>query len=213
MIVFPFGAAVIAAVFAFATWRAARPRETALRIWSIAIAQFALACGALVWGIGLGWTPLVYRVFYLFGAVLNVAWLALGTVWLFARPRVAGVVNVLFIVAATGASGIVMGAELIPGAERLLATADLPAPGAVMPDLPRMFSRIFSIGGSVVVLGGLLWAVARRRHALGLGLLALGVVFAAIASELIRAGRVELFSVGLVVAIAVMYAGFLRTRT
>jgi hypothetical protein len=39
------------------------------------------------------------------------------------------------------------------------------------------------------------------------------VVFAAIASELIRAGRVELFSVGLALGIAVMYAGFLRTRT
>ena len=213
MIVFPLGAAVIAAVFALATWRAARPRDTALRIWSIAIAQFAVACAALAWGIALGWTPLVYRAFYLFGAVLNVAWLALGTVWLSVPRRAAAVVNVLFIVAATGASGIVMGAELVSGAERVLASAEVPAPGAVMPDLPRAFSRIFSIAGSVVVLAGLLWAVARRRHAAGLAMLALGVVIASVASALIRAGRVELFSVGLAVAIGVMYAGFLRTRT
>ena len=213
MIVFPLGAAVIAAAFTLATWRVARPQDTALRIWSVAIAQFAVACGALAWGIAFGWTPLVYRVFYLFGAVLNVAWLALGTVWLSAPARVATVVNVLFIVAATGASGVVMGAELAPGATRVLARTDVPPPGDVMTTLPRAFSRIFSIVGSVVVLAGLLLALVRRRRAVGLALLALGVLIAAVASALIRGGRVELFSLGLTVAIGVMYVGFLRTRT
>ena len=81
-----------------------------------------------------------------------------------------------------------------------------------MGDVPRTLSRFFSIGGSVVVLAGLLVSLIRRRFASGLALLALGVVIAGLASEAIRAGYVPAFCAGLVVAIVVMYAGFLRSR-
>ncbi len=150
MILFPLGAAIVAAVFALATWRAAKAAkgggDTALRIWSVALVQFAIASGAIVWGIAADWTPLVYKAFYVFGAVLNVAWLALGTVWLEAPRKVAAVVNVLFIVAATIASGLVVSATLLPSAATALASEALPAPGEIMPDLPRTLSRIFSSG-------------------------------------------------------------------
>lgn len=212
MIVFPIGAALVAAVFAVGTYRTSKPHDVALRVWSVALAQFAIACAAVAWGIGFGWTPMGYRAFYLFGAVLNVAWLALGTVWLFAPRRIAMAINVLFIVAATGASGLVLASDLAPTALRALVNDGLPAPGEVMSDVPRMLSRIFSIGGSVIVLVGLLWSVVRGRYAVGMALLALGVIVAAVASEFARAGSVELFSAGLAVGIGVMYAGFLRTR-
>lgn len=213
MIVFPLGAAVVAAAFTVATWRAAKPADVALRIWSVALAQFALACAAIVWGMAAGWSPLVYKAFYLLGAVLNVAWLALGTIWLEAPRKVAAVTNVLFIVAATGAAGLVMGADLLDGARGALATQDLPAPGDIMPDVPRMLSRIYSSAGSVVVLFGLLSALVRRRRPSGMALLAAGVVIAGFGSVMARQGRVELFSVGLAAGIAVMYVGFGRTRT
>ncbi len=213
MILFPLGAAIVAAAFALATWRAAKPQDTALRVWSVALVQFAIASGAIVWGIAFGWTPLVYKAFYVFGAVLNVAWLALGTIWLEAPRKVAAVVNVLFIVAATVSSGIVVSAVLLPGAREALASQALPAPADIMPDVPRTLSRIFSSGGSVVVLFGLLSALGRRRRPVGMALLALGVVIAGVGSTMARAGRVEYFSVSLAIGIAVMYAGFLRTRS
>ncbi|MEX2393734.1 MAG: hypothetical protein WD826_04560 [Actinomycetota bacterium] len=206
---FPIAATIVAVVFAVITWRAARPQEVALRIWSVAIAQFGIATAALAWGIAFGWTPLVYRIFYLTGAVLNVAWLALGTVWLLAPRALAMVLNVLFVVAFTIASAFVMSTEL--RSETALRGA-LPAPGDVMADIPRTLSRVYSIVGSTVVLVGLLWAIARRRHVLGLGLLALGVLIAGVASAMVRAGRVEAFSAGLAIGIAVMCAGFMRTR-
>lgn len=213
MILFPLGAAIVASAFGMATWRAAKPTQTALRVWSVALAQFAVASAAIVWGIAFGWTPLVYRAFYLFGAVLNVAWLALGTIWLETPRKVAGVVNVLFVVAATVASGLVMGAELLPSADAAFAARALPAPADVMPEVPRAMSRIFSIGGSAVVLAGLLSALVRRRRPVGMALLAAGVLIAGVGSTMARAGRVEFFSVSLAAGIAVMYAGFLRTRS
>ena len=66
----------------------------------------------------------------------------------------------------------------------------LPAPRDVMPDVPRTLSRIFSIGGSVVVLAGLLWASCAPATSLGLALARAGVVIAGVASEFARAGHV-----------------------
>jgi hypothetical protein len=212
LVVLPVAAAIVAFWFAVATWRAASERNVALRVWSVALAEFGVACVALAWGIGVGWTPLVYRTFYLFGAVLNVSWLALGTVWLLAPRRVALVFNVLFVAGAGIASALVMTTDLASGAARTLASSQLPHPRDVMSDVPRMLSRIFSIGGSVLVLAGLLVSLLRRRYASGLALLAAGVVIAGLASEAIRAGYVPAFCAGLVAGIAVMYAGFLRTR-
>jgi hypothetical protein len=127
VIVAPVAAAFVAAVFAVATYRAAKPADVALRVWSVALVQFAIACSAVVWGVGFGWTPMVYRAFYLFGAVLNVAWLALGTAWLFVPRRVAMVLNALFIVAATVASGIVLSASLASTAMSADATSSASA--------------------------------------------------------------------------------------
>ena len=37
-------------------------------------------------GVAAGWTPLSFKLYYLFGAILNVPWLALGTVELLRQP-------------------------------------------------------------------------------------------------------------------------------
>ena len=63
-----------------------RPQDGA---WAIALGMFALASVALATGTATGWDNGTFRVFYLFGAVLDVPWLALGTVYLLARPTVA----------------------------------------------------------------------------------------------------------------------------
>jgi hypothetical protein len=213
VVVLPVAAAIFAFWFALATWRAASDRNVALRVWSVALAEFGAACLALAWGIAFGWTPLVYRVFYLFGAVLNVAWLALGTIWLLAPRWFALVFNVAFAAGAGISTALVMTSALVPEALQELASAQLPHPREVMGDVPRTLSRIFSIGGSAIVLVGMSIGVLRRQYAGGLALLALGVVIAGVASEFARAGDVAPFCAGLALGIAVMYAGFVRTRS
>lgn len=211
MVVFPIGAAIVAFAFAAATWRAAPADNTALRVWSVALSQFGIASLALAWGLGIGWSPLVYRAFYLFGAVLNVAWLALGTVWLLMPRRVALIFNAIFVAGAGVSTALVMTSGLAHGATAALASHGLPRPSHVMGDVPRTIARIFSIGGSSIVLVGLLYSLIRRRRSAGLALLALGVVIAGIGSEIGRAGYIVPFSAGLALGISVMYAGFLRT--
>jgi hypothetical protein len=50
--------------------------------WTIAMALFALGAGSLWWAESRGWSTASFRVFFLTGAILNVPWLCLGTVYL-----------------------------------------------------------------------------------------------------------------------------------
>src|ERR1700755_1056326 len=94
-----FLATAIATVFAQATGvRGSKSKATHEGVWTFALALFALASGALSVGVSTQWDNGTFRVFYLLGAILNVPWLALGTIYLlFGKPignRVRGVLLV-----------------------------------------------------------------------------------------------------------------------
>ena len=81
-------ATLIACAFTLSTFdrwlRRRKPHELA---WTIAMALFAVGSGALWWAESSGWNLMAFRIFFLAGAVLNVAWLALGTVYLLIGVR------------------------------------------------------------------------------------------------------------------------------
>src|SRR5215207_4851222 len=55
-------------------WVARRRRHELA--WSLALAMFAIASAALWLGAAKGWDGATFRVFFLFGAILNVRWAA-----------------------------------------------------------------------------------------------------------------------------------------
>ena len=84
-------AVLVSVAFGLSTlerWLARRkPHELA---WTVSLAMFAVASLAYFSAAALGWGELNFRVFYLFGAILNVPFLALGTVYLLARRPTTG---------------------------------------------------------------------------------------------------------------------------
>lgn len=62
-------------------------RRTYQLVWAIGSLLFGLAAGAEALGAAVGWTPTLFRSWYLAGAVLNVGWLGLGTAFLLGRTR------------------------------------------------------------------------------------------------------------------------------
>jgi hypothetical protein len=84
----PLVATVLSAVFVVLLldqWlRRRRPYQLA---WAIGVAWFGVAALAEVVGTAAGWNGVLYRVWYLTGAVWVAAWLGLGTVLLLARTR------------------------------------------------------------------------------------------------------------------------------
>src|SRR5436305_14664715 len=138
MFALPLLAALVAGSFAVATWRAAHGRG-ALLVWAFALAQFAVASLALAYGVAFGWTAWLYRLFYLFGAVLNVGWLALGTVRLLAGRYWSEFATGIVIVASAVAAFAIVTTPLASGAMHVLRTSTLPAPKAIMSDGTRIF--------------------------------------------------------------------------
>ena len=129
-------ATVVGAVFSAALLRrwAARGRTRASLWWGLALVQFALASGALLLGQLAGWNAALFRAFYLFGAVTNVLWLALGSVVVNARraPVLRALAVVLAVTGALAAWGAAGGEAVL-----WLPTAALAAVLAVALALPR----------------------------------------------------------------------------
>ena len=83
-------AGLVALAFALSTlerWVAGRqPHHLA---WTVALAMFSVASLALAAGAEAGWNGVTFRLFWIFGAVANVPFLAVGTVYLLAGRRTA----------------------------------------------------------------------------------------------------------------------------
>ena len=85
-----FAAATIATLFVVDLGRnwAGRPRPHVLA-WTLAMGMYALATWALAFGLTVGWRSGLFRVFYAFGAILNVPFLAVGSAYLVLGEKVA----------------------------------------------------------------------------------------------------------------------------
>jgi hypothetical protein len=219
MWVFPLAAAMVAGAFSlslFAGWRARRRPN--LLAWALALAMFSVASGAAAWGLLFGWSEGTFRTYYLFGAVVNVPVLALGSIYLMAPRAAAHLVAAVVVAASLWATFQVLGAPLDQGG---LATSGIPAGSSVIDGTSRVLSRTYSYVGFLVVVGSALLSAYRlgRRHQHGLKrlavanwLIALGTLVVAIASGFARYGSGAVFAVGLLGGVSVMFAGFLKTR-
>ena len=204
----PFLTAIVSAAFAITVALRARGR-TALVMWAAGLAMFALAAlaGALARS---GTEPeTMYRVFYLFGGILNVAWLGLGTIYIVA-PR-AGRVSLAIVVLLS----LVAAYATFTTPVNLQVALDS---GRGYPDgsLPRILAAIGSGVGSLVLIGGALWSAwvfLRQRHdgrrALSNVIIAAGVLIVAAGGTVTFTGANGILETTNLVGLAVMFAGFL----
>ena len=216
MWIFPLGAAVVAlafaAVLALQFLRRRRPYQAA---WILALLMYAVASFALFAGVLSGWTTAEYRLYWLFGAVLNVPWLAMGEGYLLIRNRtVTAIVLVLLLFATAFAVARVRTGAIEPAA----LGKDLPlGKDAFASDtLPYRLSQLYAYPAYALLLLGTAWSVWRMRgqpairdRMVGTGLIAAGATVVAIGSG-IGAGFdvVPVFSIGLLAGIGVMFWGF-----
>jgi hypothetical protein len=214
--VLPAVATAAAAAFSVAVLRQyARRRRSYQLAWGVALAMFAFASLALAVGVTAGWSPLGFKLYYLFGAILNVPWLALGTVLLLARGRGARAGYLLGLVLFTLAS--VAAVALVEVRAAGLTGRVVPEGRDVLPVGIRALAVGGNVVGTVVVVGG---AVAsglalRGRRDLrprfeGNLLIATGVLLAAAGGVFAFASASDKLATGLALGATVMYAGFRR---
>ena len=208
-------AAAASAAFAVAVLRqyAARHRPYQLA-WGIALSMFTVASLALTAGVVAGWSPVSFKLYYLFGAVLNVPWLALGTVELLAGPA-ARRAYLAALAAFTLVSVVLVALARVTAAD--LAGRLLPEGKEFLPVAVRALAVVGNTVGTLVVVGG---AVAsglamRSRRDLrprfeGTLLIALGVLLAASGGVLAFLASSDKLALGLAVGASVMFLGFRR---
>jgi hypothetical protein len=218
-----FLATAIATLFAEATFvRWTRKRSPHLGAWTISLALFAVASGALAVGVSTGWDKGTFRVFFLAGAVLTVPWLALGTVALLLSPTTTRRVRTAVIFFSGLSVGVMLSAPMIA-----VSGTEIPIGSDVFGPLPRVLAAIGSGVGAIVVIAGSVVSIfrfARDRtnpHAgrmVGANvLITIGVVVLS-SGGLLQGlvGHDEAFALTLTIGIAIIYAGFLiaegRTR-
>jgi len=206
-------------------------------MWTISLAMFALGSWALWAGATLGWGEWTYKAFYLFGAILNVPFLALGTVYLLCDERVADRWAAGVALLAAFASGIVIAAPIVG----VIDPEVLPQGSAVFGPGPRIAAALGSGIASVVIVGGALWsawgllltwwrgragAVGGARGSASTSPARISPARLAVANVIIAIGTIVLgsggtlnsvadamdaFAISLVLGIALIFGGFLLT--
>lgn len=215
---FPLVAATVALVFAvlLAKQYVARRRSYQL-LWAIALLMYSAASLAVTIGAMNGWSRLAFQVFWVFGAVLNVPFLAAGELQLLVRNRTLELaLDVVLVFLVAYAISVVRGAAYDAHA----LTQQLPSGKHVFGDgtPAHRLPQLISIPSYLVLVVGALWSAWKMRgrpelkdRFVGTLLIAIGAtVIAGFGSTFAALGKLPLFSVSLLVGIAVMFWGFLR---
>ncbi len=218
---------IVAVAFGLSTldrWlRRRRPHELA---WTIAMALFAVASLALWWAEGRGWTNGSFRIFFTFGAIVNVPWLGLGTVYLLVGQR-AGNATMRGLLLFTG---FAIGVVLTTPIRGQIDPTTLPTGSDHFNALPRILAAVGSSVPALIIFGGAAWSAWRvlrggtpaltsaatrqvkstRKLAVGNILIAAGAaILSASGTFSGRLGADRSFAITLLVGIVVLFAGFL----
>jgi hypothetical protein len=202
--VFVSGAFAVAVAMQYARKR--RPSQLA---WAIGLLLFTVAAFMGYLARSGGATELEYRLFYLFGAIANVAWLALGTVFIVA-PRY-GRAALALVLALSAVAVYAVFASPVD-----IAVAVDTGKGYPDGSLPRILAAIGSGVGSIVLFGGALWSAwvfFRRRNqgrrAVANAVIAVGVLIVAAGGTVAFTGASGILEATNLLGVSVMFVGFL----
>lgn len=194
-------------------WRRRKPHQVfwsfALLVWTVAVSAEA---AATVQGI---WTPLTYRTYYLFGALMVAPWLGAGSLFLLASRRLS-TGFMIFVAALSVVGGILVFTYAVDPA-KLTSTDTLGfVEVKVFPLIPvRLLIIIGNTLGTLAFVGTALYSVwglwkrgLPRELTGGVLLIGLGGLVAAASHSIGALGGPSLFRVSELAAIVLIFGGY-----
>lgn len=219
----PLVSALVSFVFAFFVFRRYLVRHgTYLLFWAIGMVFYGIGGLCEAYYSILGWSPLIFRMWYLFGAVLVAAWLGQGTVYLLVKkPMVATILTVLLVLGSLYAAFRVFGAQLDPTLmTSSLHTGSELSGKAITSAGVRSLTPIFNVYGTVTLVGGALYSAYifwRKRvllhRTLGNILIATGALLPAFGGTFSRMGIPGALYLSELLGAILLFVGFLRATT
>ena len=192
-----------------------RPRPY-VAAWSVAMAMYSIATWALVVGTAGEWTELTFRAFYLFGAILNVLFLALGSAFLVAGNRVGTVLLVVFAAFGAGAAAVTLGAEFLAPlpASGVPAGSDVFAAPSEGITSPRLWALVANTIGTALLVGIAIYSIVRfrvsnRRLVRGNLIIVVGTLAPAVGGSLTALGEGGALALSLLAGAGLLWWGFL----
>jgi nucleoside 2-deoxyribosyltransferase len=191
-----------------------RPHTAA---YAAGIGMFFLATAALAVALAVGWNGALYRVFFLFGAILNIPFLALGSMFLVAGRRAGHAMFLLLGGLAAISTTLTL---TVPFAGPLPPSG---VPEQIFPPIsegfgPRLLAAISGGTATMVLLVLALVSLVRFRRAdpriiWGNLLIALGTLAAATGGSLLGfLGETAAFELSLLGAATLIWAGYRTAR-
>jgi len=205
----PLAAALLALVFAgrlLASWR--RRRAAQKLFWALGFGCFGLAAACEALAFRHGWDATLFRLYYVAGGMLTVAFLGAGSASLLLPRRGRDVMLGALAVASVSA---VVAVLLAPVHASTLAAAGAGSPPAnhALGGHAFLWAIALNSAGTIALVGGSLLSIARRQRVRANLWIASGALCVAAATGLSRAGDVSLVYAGELVGIALMFCGFM----
>jgi hypothetical protein len=201
--------------------RYAGHRRPYLLLWGIGMIFYGIGGFCEAFYGAFGWNPFVFRVWYLFGAVLVAAWLGQGTVYLLAKRRVADTLMIVLAVASLFAAYRVFTAQLDPAlmGTSLHTGSEMSGRAIVTPGV-RTLTPFFNLYGTVTLVGGAAysaWIFWRKRvllnRAIGNLLIAVGAILPAFGGTFSRLGIGGALYISELLGAVLIFAGYWRAIT
>lgn len=193
--------------------RSPRPHVAA---YAAGIGMFAVATWAFVYGTAVGWNGVSYRTFFLFGAILNIPALALGSMFLVVGRRAGHIMTIA--VGAIAAISITL-TTTVPFANPL---PEGGVPHGIFPPIsagfgPRLLAAISGgTGASILIVLSLISVVrfwrSNRRIVVGNALILAGTLVASFQGTVLALGEEGAFALKLTVTATLLWLGYRVTK-
>jgi len=218
----PFVSCVLSFIFSgFVLRRYIQRRGLHLLLWGIGMIFYGIGGFCEAFYGAFGWNALIFRLWYLFGAILVAAWLGQGTVYLLAKQQAAHVLMVFLGIASLYGLIRVFGAQLDPAqmTTSVHTGSELSGHAIVTPGV-RILTPFFNLYGTITLVGGAAWSAWifwRKRillhRTLGNLLIAAGAMLPAFGGTFSRFGVPNALYLGELFGAILMFLGFLRATT
>lgn len=208
----PFVSSTVSLAFAIAVFaRYLRERgHTHLLVWTIGLLMYSLGGFCEGWNGAFGWNPTIFRLWYLFGAMLVAAWLGQGSVYLLAKRRTGHITMALLAVASIYGAFRVFGADLDP-----TQIANGVLVGKVLPKGVRILTPFFNVYGTLTLVGGAVYSAyiffrkkVLKNRAVGNVLIAAGALLPAFGGTFSRFGLESALYVSELLGAVIIFLGF-----
>jgi len=215
--ILPFASTLVMLVFTVSVFQRYLVRHNpAFLFWGIGLLMFGLGSFAEAY-LALAWSPAMFVVWWLFGAVLNPAWIGQGTLHLLFKRRWVMVASLVLVVVSIASAWVVLAAPLNASQFHIGKTISeqyttiWPAGASV-----RLLPIPFGTYGLITLVGGAIYSsylMWRKRvlpnRVIGNIMIAVGALSVAGGSVMTRLGLGQLLYITELIAAILMYGGFL----